>query len=67
MKMNDLVFPVSLDGTTRYSRVMAFLKNQHFTTNTYQSISISSNKSINLSGDHLIYARKGYAEKFYPM
>ena len=65
--MNDLGFPVSLDGTTRYSRVMAFLKNQHFTTNIYQSISTSWNNSINLSRDHLIHARKAYAEKFYPM
>ena len=57
---------VSTEGMITYSEVITFLKNQPTTLVIYKSI-MTSMKTIRLSGNHLIFARKNAALKFHPM
>ena len=59
-------FSVSSDGTLTYSQVRTFLKSQPAVVTMYKSFTTSSNNTIQLSGNHLIYARQN-SEKFSPM
>ena len=63
----SLMILVSQSGRLTYSKVITFLKKQPKTSNMYKSITTSGNKTINLSGNHLIYGRKSSSDKFNPM
>ena len=54
-------------GNARYSNVRAFLWRKHNLDSMYKSITISSNRTISLTGNHLIYTRKRGANKFSAM
>ena len=58
------VLSVSSGGRLTYSRVKAFQKKQYSMTSVYKSISTSSNNTITLSENHLIYTRKNCINKF---
>ena len=60
-------FLVLSDGRIINSKVKAFVQNQPTVTDVYKSITTSKNKTIHLTGNHLIYARKGSAGKFSMM
>ena len=45
-------------GEVTFSEVKAFLKKQPHVTTTYKSITTSTNQTITLSPNHMIYARK---------
>ena len=49
-----------------YSEVKAFLKKQQNVITQYKLIE-TMNKTLILSADHLVYARKRFFDKFYPM
>ena len=49
-----------------YSEVKAFLKKEQNVITQYKSI-VTMNKTLTLSADHLVYARKRLVDKFYPM
>ena len=49
-----------------YSAVKAFLKKEQNVITQYKSI-VTMNKTLTLSADHLVYARKKLVDKFYPM
>ena len=55
------------DGSIVYSEVKSFLDKQSAPVSMYKSITTSNNKTITLSGSHLIYARKTLDVKFIPM
>ena len=57
---------VSTDASIVYSAVMTFLKIKHSEVTMYKSIKISGNKTIDLTGNHLIYSRKCSTDKFNP-
>ena len=57
----------SSSGRVRYSEVKAFLQGQPDLTANYISITTMDNRSISLSGNHLIHARKHGSDKFNPM
>ena len=59
-----LTFPAT--GVS-YSEVRTFMKRQPTVTTMYKSITTSCNNTINLSRDHLIYARKSRTDEFTPM
>ena len=59
--------PVLSDGTLAYSEIRTFVKKEPDVISMYKQITTSSNVTISLSADHLIYARKGSSEKFYSM
>ena len=67
----DLCFvslPVSPTGSVIYTEVRTFMKQQPTTTTTaYKSITTSLNKTISLSSNHLLYARKYGTDKFQKM
>ena len=63
--MNQLIL-VS-QGRTQFNEVTAFLQRDHGMTGIYISITTSSNKTITLSGSHLIYTRKVGKDKFNVM
>ena len=54
-------------GSITYSEVRTFMKKQSTMVGMYRSITTSLNKTISLSGDHLIYARSPGTDKFNPM
>ena len=58
---------VSENGEITFSEVKAFIEKQPHVTAIYKSISTSSNQTITLSPNHLIYARKVETEKYLPM
>ena len=58
---------VTSDGNIIYSEVKEFLHKLPTVNSFYKSITTSKNETINLSGKHLIYSIKNYAEKFSPM
>ena len=55
------------DGSVTYSEIRTFMEKQPTVITTYKTITTSSNNTIRLSGNHLIYARKFPTEQFYPM
>ena len=62
-----ILYTVSKDGRIIFSEVRTFMHKEHMTTNLYVSLVTSSNKTIHLTGDHLIYGRESHTEKFNPM
>ena len=58
---------VSADGKEMYSKIRTFVKRDPVSITKYKSITTSCNKSISLSGNHLIYVRKGPEGKFNAM
>ena len=54
-------------GKISYSEVRTFLMKDSSVTNMFKSITTSMNRTINLTGNHLIYAKNGNANQFYPM
>ena len=58
---------VLANGETSFSEVKAFLKKQPHVIGTYKSITTSTNQTITLSPNHLIYARKIQTEKYLPV
>ena len=64
---HTIFYPVTSDGNIIFSEVRAFVKKQSTVINMYKSITTSLNKTIRLSGNHLIYARKNSSEKLHPM
>ena len=57
---------VSSNGIVTYSEVKAFLKKEQNVITQYKPIA-TKNKTLTLSADHLVYARKGLVDRFYPM
>ena len=60
------IMSVSSSGTISYSEVTAFMKKELSTTNIYKLLTTSSNHTISLSENNLIYARDKHMEKFEP-
>ena len=58
---------VSVDGSMTYSEIRGFMKKQNSMVTMYKSVTTSSNKVIQLSGNHLIYGRKTSTGEFNPM
>ena len=54
-------------GRIIYSEVRAFLMKESSVINMHKSITTSMNSTITLTGNHLIYAKNGNADQFYPM
>ena len=50
-----------------YSEVTTFMKNQATVRSMYKQITTSLNQTINLSADHLIYAKRNATRIFFPM
>ena len=65
--MNIAQYLVSSNGVIGFSEVRGFLKKQETVIYTYKSIRTSKNITITLTGNHLIYVQKSYAEKFIPL
>ena len=58
--------PVSSGGSIKYNEVIAFMHKDDSVIGAYKSILTSWNKTISLSGSHLIYARISHNDKFIP-
>ena len=50
-----------------HSGVITFLKQQPIKRTMYRSIATDMNRTISLSGNHLIYSRKNNMDKFLPL
>ena len=57
---------VSSEGRLTYGEVRVLLQKNQGLTSFYKSITTSSNNTIRLTGNHLIYARTTSAEFFLP-
>ena len=53
-----VLYTVSSIGKVTYSEVITFLQSEPIMVAKYMSITTSCNKSLALSGNHLVYARK---------
>ena len=62
-----ILLAVSEDGKLTYSKVTAFLKKWPSMISMYKSITTLGNKTISISGNHLIYTKKDKNDKFNPM
>ena len=58
---------VSSDGTVKYSAVTMFFHKKPAVTTVYKSITTSVNSTINLTPEHLIYARQNDGDPFKAM
>ena len=58
-----LLSTVSSTGAITYSEVRAFLKKQPTIITEYKSITTLGKEIITLTGNHLLYGRKGFAEQ----
>ena len=54
-------------GGVTYSEVKIFLVKQPDVVTEYRTITTSSNRTISLSGNHLIYTHESGSDKFLPM
>ena len=54
-------------GKISYSEVRTFLTKDSSVINMFKSITTSMNRTITLTGNHLIYAKNGNANQFYLM
>ena len=61
-----LYFCLSPTGVATYGEVKAFLKKQPNVVAKYTSI-VTSNETLILTGNHLIYARSHFEDQFKPM
>ena len=57
---------VSEGGKTQFSQVTSFMKRSPLSTAEYLFISTTTNTTIRMTGEHLIYNRKSDAEMFRP-
>ena len=64
-KMID--FTVSSTGSVKYSDVRTFMKKDHNAMTKYLLITTYCNKTLTLSPNHLVYARKYTSDEFIPM
>ena len=62
-----MFYTVSTDGNVIFSEVRTFLHEDHMATSLYVALIASSNKTIYLTGNHLIYARRSGSDKFNKM
>ena len=62
-----ILYTVSSNGNVTYSKVMTFLQSDPNIVAKYMSITTSCNKSLTLSGNHLVYARKYSTNEFNTM
>ena len=62
-----MAFSVSSGGTLRFSTITAFMRKIHTGSTAYRLIRTSVNKTISLTGNHLIYVRAPGGEKFKAM
>ena len=62
-----VLLAVSKDGKLTYSKVTTFLKKWPAMISTYKSITTLRYKTISISGNHLIYARKDGNDKLNPV
>ena len=58
---------VSTNGNLICSEITSFMEREHFTTNMYALLTTSHNKTISLTKNHLVYARKSSMDKFMPV
>ena len=58
---------VSLTGNIMYSEVRTFLHMEPELITKYKAITTFNNESITLSGNHLVYAREMYTDRFIPL
>ena len=58
---------VSLTGSIMYSEVRTFLHKDPDLITKYKAITTFDSKSIILSGNHLLHARKISTDRFFPM
>ena len=58
---------VSATGKMTYNEVRTFLKKDSLAMVRYKSITTSSNDSLTLSGDHLVFSRKSHNDEFNSM
>ena len=65
LHLNELI--VSSSGSVTYSELVAFLAKLPNVISQYKSISILGNETLILTGNHLVYAKKGSADQFNPM
>ena len=59
-----LVFP---DGSLTFSKVRSFLEKKDSVNMMYMTVKTSCNKTISLSGNHLIYVKQISTDQFKPM
>ena len=62
-----VLYSVGPIGRVTFSEVRGFMKRRDAVTTMYKSISTSLDKTISLSGEHLIYAMKSVYDKFKRM
>ena len=60
-------FSVMSNGRLAFSEVLSFLEKKAAQISKYKSITTSSNTTIQLSGNHLMYAQKGSKSKYNAM
>ena len=61
--LNQLLL-VTLEGRLKYSEVRAVLHRTPNVITVYKSITTQGNRTISLSGNHLVYTRKSHHDKF---
>ena len=61
---HNILHPVSRNGGVVQSEVKSFLMKEKTVTSIYKSITTALNKTITLSGSHLIYARRLSTDHF---
>ena len=66
MKILKLLLLVLSEGKLIYSEVRTVLHRTPDAITVYKSITTEGNKTISLSGNHLIYTRESHNEKFNP-
>ena len=60
-------FAVSSTGSVKYSKIITFQEKQQQTIMMYWSITTFCNKTLTLSDNHLLYARKNFSDEFNTM
>ena len=63
----SLCYLVTSDGRISHTEVTTFLRKQPTVINKYLSITTTANRTISLTGNHLIYARNSLSHKFNPV
>ena len=58
---------VSTDGKIQYSEVRTFMEKQLAVATTFLSVTTSENKTIDVTGNHFLYARKIFTDSFIPI
>ena len=62
-----LFYPGTPDGKTKFSEIKAFLAKEQTAVTMYKQMTTSSNQTISLTGNHLIYVRKRFTDQFLPL